>query len=139
MVLVDTREQRPWAFPPERVAVVPAALRAGDYTVAGLQDRVAIERKSLGDLVNTFFHGWLRFRKELNRLSALDVAVIAVEANIGDVYTHRYESEALPSAVLGRINGILLDHGIPTLFWGSAPEAADMAHRLLLLAWKKYR
>lgn len=113
------------------------ALAAGDYSVAGLEGEVVLERKTLGDFVNTVIHDWLRFRKELTRLSGYSVAAVVVEADIGQVFRHEYESDALPPAVLGRANGIFLDHAIPVLWWGDRLTASDMAHRFLLLAWKK--
>ncbi len=137
-IIIDTREQRGWAFDPAQVLVTRRALPAGDYSLAGLETRVALERKSLGDFVSTVIHDWLRFRKELVRLSGYDVAAVCVEADIGRVYRHEYESEASPASVLGRANGILLDHGIPVLWWGDGKSAADMAHRLLLLAWRRF-
>ena len=115
-----------------------AALPAGDYSIEGLEARVAIERKSLGDWVNTVIHDWLRFRKELIRLSSYDLALIAVEANLEQVYRHEYESQALPASVLGRANAILIEHGIPVLWWGPRHIAQDMAHRTLRMAWRKY-
>lgn len=136
-VLIDTREQRPWAFPPADFETESATLPEGDYTLAGAFGRLAIERKSLGDFVGTVIGNWIRFRKELIRLSGYDLAVIVVEADLADVLEHRYESEAKPDAVLGRANGILLDHGIPVLWWGKRPGVEHMAARFLKLAATK--
>jgi ERCC4-type nuclease len=136
-IVVDTREKECWVFEPKQVVVHRKALLAGDYSLLGLEDRVAIERKSTGDLVDTLIHNWLRFKKELVRLSGFDVACIVVEADIGHVYRHEYLSEALPASVLGRVNSIFLDHAIPTFWWGDKRTAADMCHRLLLLTWRR--
>lgn len=136
-IVIDTREQKNWTFEPKQVSVVRKALVAGDYSLEGLESRVAIERKSLGDFVGTVIHDWIRFRKELVRLSGYDVAAVVVEANLEQVYRHEYESEALPASVLGRAHGIFVDHGIPVLWWSDRKTAADMAHRLLLMAWRK--
>jgi hypothetical protein len=73
----------------------------------------------------------------LNRLSGYDVAAVVIEANLEQVIRHEYESETSPASVVGRINGIFLDHGIPVFFWGNHRQAADMAYRFLLLAWRK--
>ena len=137
MVVVDTREQTPWAFDPQTVEVISKALPAADYSLVGLEDRVALERKSLSDLVNTVIRDWIRFRKELYRLSGYDVAAIVVEANLEQIVQHEYESEANPLSVIGRVHGIFLDHGIPVFFWGNHQLAAAMAHRFLLQAWRK--
>jgi len=48
-------EQKPYSFRPFRkwfADIERRKLPAGDYSVAGLEDRVAVERKSLQDLFN---------------------------------------------------------------------------------------
>jgi DNA excision repair protein ERCC-4 len=136
-VLIDTREQRPWEFDCETFTTDRATLRAGDYSIAGLEDRVVLERKSLGDFVNTVIQDWIRFRKELYRLAGYDHAAVVVEANIEDVFQHKYESDAKPVSVIGRIHGIYLDHGIPVYFWGPRPACIAMVERFLVLTAKK--
>ena len=136
-VLVDTREQRPWTLDPEMFTAERATLRTGDYTVRGLEDRLCLERKQLGDFVGTVIGDWLRFRKELYRLAAFDVALVVVEADVSDVLERRYESEAEPASVLGRAHACLLDDGVPVVFWGGRPTCTAMVERFLLLAVKK--
>lgn len=136
-VIVDTREQRPWAFPPTEFVTNHAGLMAGDYSLAGLESRVSIERKSLGDFVSTVVHDWIRFRKELYRLAGFDVACVAVESTADAIMRGEYESDAAPNAVLGRAHEIFIDHGIPVLFWSDAATAEKMAARLLRLAWAR--
>ncbi|MGH7870203.1 MAG: hypothetical protein ACREP9_21820 [Candidatus Dormibacteraceae bacterium] len=53
VLLVDTREQNPFAF--SRFAgwfagIERRALKLGDYSVAGLEDSCTVERKDLSDL-----------------------------------------------------------------------------------------
>ena len=136
-VIADTREQKPWSFGPD-IQLVRGTLATGDYSLAGLTDRVALERKSLGDLVNTVIGDWLRFRKELYRLAGMDLAAIVVEAGVPDICERRYESDANPESVLGRVNAIIIDHGVQVLFAGSRPYAVHLAERLLRQAAKKY-
>lgn len=136
-VVVDTREQTPWNLSAALFEVEVATLRTGDYTIRGFEDRLALERKSLGDFVQTVTRDWLRFRKELYRLAAFDVAAVVVEADVAAVMEHRYESDADPASVLGRANGILLDHGVPVFWWGPRATCTVMVERFLLLAAKK--
>jgi len=136
-ILIDTREQRPWTFTPERFTVARATLAEGDYSLAGFEGRIALERKSLGDFVGTVIGDWLRFRKELIRLSGYDVAAVVVEANVEDVKQHKYESAANPDSVLGRAHGIYLDHGIPVYFWGPRTVCEPMVWQFFSLAAKK--
>lgn len=137
-VICDTREQRPWALDPTRFAVEAKALHAGDYSLKGLEAQVRVERKSLGDFVGTVIGDWIRFRKELIRLAYFDVALVVVEADIGDVLAKRYESEAAPESVIGRANGIFLDHGIQVAWWGGRSNCVAMVENFLALTWKKH-
>lgn len=136
-IVVDNREQKPWSFGPD-VECVSGTLATGDYSIVGLTDRVALERKSLGDAVNTVIGDWLRFRKELYRLAGMDLAVVMVEGSIEDIREHRYESDANPESVLGRLWSVMIDHGVQVLFCGNRVHAAHAAERLLRQAAKKY-
>lgn len=136
-VIADTREQRPWSLDPTRFAVERGTLQTGDYTVRGLESQLRVERKSLGDFVGTVIGDWIRFRKELNRLSFFDVALIVVEADLSDVFAKRYESDASPESVIGRANGIFLDHGVQVAWWGSRSGCVSMVENFLTLAVKK--
>ena len=53
LIVVDSREQCPFPFAHERYGAKTkqGALTVGDYSLAGLEDKVAVERKSLPDLV----------------------------------------------------------------------------------------
>ncbi len=137
-VVVDTREQRSWSLCPDTFAVERGTLKTGDYAFGGdLRDRLCIERKNLGDAVGTFIGDWLRFRKELYRLAAFDIAAIVVEADIADVLAHRYESEANPMSVLGRAHACFLDHNVPVFFWGAKTGCVTMVESFLRQAWVK--
>lgn len=137
-VLADTREQKMWSLDPSRFLTERATLRTGDYTIAGLEDRFVVERKNLGDFVGTVIGDWIRFRKELYRLAAFDFAAVVVEADLAEVFAHRYESEANPESVIGRANAIYLDHGIPVFWWGSRlGGCVHMAENLFAMAAKK--
>ena len=137
-VIVDTREQRPWLFPASAFCTERATLATGDYTIAGCEQRFCIERKSLGDFVGTVIGDWLRFRKELIRMSGFDLAAIVVEATVADVIEHKYESEANPQSVLGRAHSILIDHGIPVYFWGSRMFCEPMVHQFMTITASKW-
>lgn len=137
VILIDSREQKPWAFPADTFDVRRATLTTGDYTLAGLEDRVAIERKSIGDLVNTVIHDWLRFRKELIRLAAFDFAAVVIEADASDLMEHRYESDANPRSVMGRLNSIMFDHGVNVTWWGRRQQCEPLVHQLFSGIWKR--
>jgi ERCC4-type nuclease len=92
-VIVDSREQAPFTFTglhgdakeKHRPLIVPLlrkALKSGDYSVDGYEDRVAIERKSLADLFSTLGQNRERFVAELERLNELDFAAVVIEAPV---------------------------------------------------------
>lgn len=116
VVVVDTREQEPWTFDPERIEVVRRALPAGDYSLAGRERSVAVERKSLEDLVSTVIRRRDRFRRELQQLEHYDFACVVVEAELREVLLGRYRSAAHPSAVLGAVLSIAVDYRVPVFF-----------------------
>src|SRR5579862_2289911 len=95
-VVVDNREQLPFAFASIRtdardgrrpliVQSVRGTLQSGDYSLAGFESRVAIERKSAADLFNTLGQGRRRFQNELQRLSAYDFAAVVIEADWDEI------------------------------------------------------
>lgn len=137
-VLIDTREQRPLAFAADLFHVKRATLATGDYSIEGLQNVLTVERKSLGDLVNTVTHDWIRFRKELYRMAAFDFAAIVVEADLQDLIEHRYESQVDAASVMGRCNDCLITHGIPVLWWGSRKYCEPAMARLFKLLARKF-
>ena len=60
-LIADTREQEPFSFDSRLVVVERRALPAGDYSVAGMEGVVAVERKTLDDFVSTVIHQRARF------------------------------------------------------------------------------
>jgi ERCC4-type nuclease len=135
--IVDTREQEPLSFEPESVAVIRRALPAGDYSIEGQEDSVAVERKSLADFVSTVIRGRERFHKELKRLADYESACIVVEADLADIIEGKYVSGAHPNSVLGAAISIIVDFGIPVFFCGSRQAACRFVEAYLLRFHKK--
>lgn len=130
-IIVDTREQRPWEFPDHNVKV--RALPAGDYSLAGYEDRFAIERKSLADLVGTITTGRDRFLRELRSLRRFDFAAIIVEATWEDVEDARYMSGATPQSIVGSLLAFQMDFGVGLIMAGDAAAANAKAETLMRL------
>lgn len=130
-VVVDTREQEPYAFDPDIVTVVRRALPAGDYSLPGYEASIAIERKSLADYVASVIKGRARFLRELRSLTEYDLGCVVVEGSIEDVVTRRYRSGANPNAVLGATLSIIVDHGVPVFFCGDRQLACRFVEGLL--------
>lgn len=95
-VIVDTREQAPWLFRDIKagkqdnfadiiVDYRVETLQTGDYSIAGFEDRVCIERKSIDDAFGTFGGDRERFERELDRMEAFDFAAVIVEGSWASV------------------------------------------------------
>ena len=88
-IIIDWREQEPYSF---IVPTVCKKLDAGDYSVEGYENRIAVERKSLSDFIGTLVRGRSRFYKELNKLKYYDHSCVVVEASFRDILEGRYRS-----------------------------------------------
>lgn len=132
-IVVDTREQHGYSF--SRPAIT-RKLDAGDYSIAGLEGRVAVERKSLPDFVQTVTHSRTRFREELRKLAAYDHACVVVEAPLRDVLEGAYPSAAHPNAVLGTILSICIDYRTPVFFCGDRQTARQFVEAYLERCWR---
>lgn len=66
--IVDTREQLPYTFDGFKNLIADTknpALKTGDYSVTGFEDCIALERKTLADIVGSLMNGRERFLKEM--------------------------------------------------------------------------
>jgi ERCC4-type nuclease len=137
-IIIDTREQEPYSFDPRLAGAVRRALPAGDYSVVGLEQRVAVERKSLDDFVSTVIHARRRFRDELRKLANYRAACVVVEGGVADVLLQRYRGEAHPNAVIGNALSILFDYNVPVLFCGNRQAACQFVQAYLLAAHARW-
>lgn len=124
-ILVDSREQKPFTFEHERydVQIQPGALTVGDYSLAGLQDKVAVERKSLPDLVGCLGRERERFERELLRGAALDAFAVVVEGSWSDLANGNFRSQLNPHAACQSTLAFMARYRVPFLFAGSRAAA----------------
>ena len=128
-IIIDTREQEEYSFDPRLAATMRRALPAGDYSIAGLENTVAVERKALDDFVSTVIHCRERFRNELRKFAGYRAACVVVEAGVLDVLLHRYRGDAHPNAVLGSVLSIILDFRIPVFFCSNRQAACRLEQK----------
>ena len=131
-ILIDTREQRPFRFAPD-TPTRRACLPVGDYTILGLEDRITIERKSLGDLLGSLTHDRPRFLRELEAMRRFQFAALMVEASWSDILLRRYRAQVHPNAVLGSLLAFALKHDVMPILGGDHETAARLTERLLRL------
>lgn len=134
-ILIDTREQKALRFPPDLdVDCGVATLPAGDYSVRGFTHLIALERKSVSDLVQTLSHGRERFENELDLLEQYRWRAIIVEGNQSDVEAGIYRSNMSVRSVIGSLRAVWWRWGVPTFWAGDPKGAAELvswfAHRL---------
>jgi ERCC4-type nuclease len=134
-IVIDTREQRPYCFP--RSIVGPLA--TGDYSIAGLEKRVAIERKSRQDAYHSLGQGRKRFERELERLAALDYAAIVVESCVHDFLTAPPFSRMNPQAAINSLLAWSVKYRVPVFFAGDRRHGNAVTYRLLEKYWRYHQ
>jgi ERCC4-type nuclease len=115
-IITDTREQTPYTFSRYPVEVIPGALTAGDYSLPGFTDEVAIERKELSDLLGCLTHDRDRFTRELERLRGYQSAALLIEAPLAIIQAGRYRSHMKPDAAVQSIFSIMQRYRMPVYF-----------------------
>lgn len=139
-IIVDTREQRPWSFPPH-INVEVGTLKTGDYALKGDETHFAVERKSGDDFVGTISTGWHRFCRELNRMDEAEFAAktVIVEADF-ETFCYRIRQGVIlppdhehirctPQFLMKRIAQLTL-RGVSVIFAGNADYGSAIALRI---------
>lgn len=148
-VIVDTREQAPYAFTgirsdavtgrkPIAVQTRRAGLPSGDYSIEGFESRIAVERKSLNDLFSTLGQHRRRFQEELERLAVMEFATVVVEAEWSIIIECPPSRSLLnPKTVFRSV--IAWQQRFPVIHWQLCPGRAFaevMTFRVLERFWK---
>lgn len=132
VVIADTRERQPYGFDPERVTVIRRALRSGDYSLDGFEERVAVERKTLDDFAQSLIRSRDRFLAEMRRLESFEAACVVVEGSLRDLLDGKAASGAHPSSLLGATLSVVVDQGIPVFFCSDRQAACRFVEGYLL-------
>lgn len=130
-IIADTREQAPYTFNRYPVDVIPGTLTAGDYSVPGFTDEVAIERKELSDLMGCLTHDRERFMRELDRLRGYQSAALLVEAPFALIKAGRYRSHIKPDAAVQSILSIMQRYRMPVFFVADRTEGESFVFHFL--------
>ena len=127
IVAVDTREHKPYRFARSEVRT----LATGDYSVVGLEDQIAIERKSQADAYGSLGHGRARFERELERLSRFDYAAIVIESSLKGFLLPPAFSRLHPTAALNSILAWSVKYGVHVFFADDRRHANALTYQLL--------
>jgi DNA excision repair protein ERCC-4 len=132
VLVVDSREQCPYRF---KHPTVPGSLPTGDYSILGFEDKVAIERKSVEDLVGCLKgQNRERFERELQRSRALDYFALVLEGSLSDLAAGQYRSEMTPASVVQSVLALAVRHRVPVWF----AESRQMGQRITESLLEKY-
>lgn len=146
-IIIDSREQAPWAWDPSDATTEIGGLTAGDYALATDTEtpkrkgalrpvRFAIERKSLEDFLGTISTGWDRFQRELTRMESFPARVVIVEGDFESVCFSEGAAGVIPPphnhpglrpAFVARRVAELSMMGVSVLMAGDSQMAAGLA------------
>lgn len=101
--IIDTREQTPLDLAPLQTEA--GSLPTGDYSLKGLEHVVAIERKSLPDLLGCVGRDRERFEKEMRRLLAYPCRALVLETTKEEIKAGGWRSKVTVAAVEGSLIG----------------------------------
>ncbi len=131
---IDSREQN--RIDPSPLRTIIGTLTTGDYSIVGLEHVIAIERKSLPDLLGCCGRDRERFDREVMRLLAYPVRALVVESNWQEIEAGDWRSDLKPSHVIGSLLGWVA-MGLPLLMVDNHEQAGRYISRLLFTAAKR--
>jgi ERCC4-type nuclease len=136
-IIIDVQEKRPYRFAGSTAATQTASLPTGDYSILGCEALVAIERKSLSDAYATFSRERERFKRELQRLAAMDYACIMLEFSPADALEPpAWCMKVQPATVLKSLIRWQVEYGVHVCFAGTREIAERLTYRLLEYWWR---
>ncbi|MBR3665209.1 MAG: ERCC4 domain-containing protein [Desulfovibrio sp.] len=121
-IVADTREQMPYKFELpvyDGTTLERGTLPTGDYSLAGLEAQVAVERKSLPDLMACMGRERKRFMAEMERARGYRAFAVIAECSWKDIASHAYKAQVKPQAALATLTAIMARYGVPVIFTGS--------------------
>lgn len=140
VAIIDSREQLPLDLSP--LQVVTGTLPTGDYSLRGLESVVAIERKSLPDLLHCIGQGRQRFDREIVRLLAYPTRAVVVESSWTALEIGGWRGKITPKAAVGSCLGWIAQ-GVPIVMAGDHARAGRFVSRMLYIAarrrWREAR
>ena len=163
-LLIDTREQTPLDFAhlaPE-ISATRRTVFPGDYTIAGLEQLYAVERKGVSrdsaDIVGTITQllrgergkgnaagGSLRFLRELAAMGAINrnpgapgLAYVAITRPRAWFASHQYRSELSPAALFAKLASLEARFGVPFVYFANDFELRDRIANEARHIWRKH-
>jgi ERCC4-type nuclease len=140
IILRDTREQDGcgWQFRSSANCdgMESVKLDVGDYTIKGSEDKIMIERKTIGDLWNTLGRDWDRFQRELERAKNHKLKYLIIEGTLADIDKGFMYSKVPPENIHAKLISLQVKHNVHVIFAGRIDRARDYVRRLLVKLFK---
>ncbi len=137
IAIQDSREQNPFVLPSLKTEI--GTLTTGDYSIKGLENVIACERKSLEDLLMCVGTERERFDREMLRILAYPHKLLIIEATWLDIESGIWRPRVTAAAVRGSLLAWMAQ-GIPIFFGRDHKTAAGIAaHWLFLAARRRWR
>ena len=135
-IALDTRENLICPISLD-IPIIVRKLDVGDLSVVGYEDKIAIDRKQIGDFIGCCTWEKDRFFRMLTAMTALSFAAIIVETSIADIRSRKYRADVTPGFVLAAAARITTKYRIPVFFCGSLESSTAFAVHLLRSWWRE--
>lgn len=136
--MIDSREQLPLDLSPMKS--VTKKLDCADYSVLSLEHKIAIERKSLNDLVGCVGRERVRFETMLQALVHYEHRAVIIAADWAHIDLKFYRGVLHPSQIYGTLLGWAMGFNVSLLFAGDEARAGRLAAKCLWVsANREYR
>ena len=132
-IVQDSREQCPFLFNGYDCEVTTGSLPTGDYSLLHLEHMIAVERKSIDDLLGCLTSERERFSRELERGRGMAFFCVVVEGTWADIAAGRYRSRMEPAAATASVLSLSMRNRVPFHFAGSREHAEAVTFHLLRL------
>ena len=112
-------------------------IQTGDYALKGCETLVAVERKSLGDLVGSLTQDRRRFEDEMKRSRLLHRFWVVVESSPQEILRGAYRSAASPQSIWESLIAFTVRYGC-FLFAHDREHGAKLTQSLLTKYYQQH-
>jgi DNA excision repair protein ERCC-4 len=132
VVIVDTREQKPYHFGSSVVKTLPT----GDYSIVGMESRIAIERKTKADAYSSLGMDRPRFLREIERLAEFEYGAVVIEAALKDFLVAPAFTRLHPRSAVSSLLAWSVKYGVHVFFAGDRRHGNAVTAQLLEKFWR---
>ena len=139
ILVQDTREPQKGSWgeyfqEPPLIATLPT----GDFSICGCENLIAIERKTLPDLIACLSHERDRFEAELKRAARIATFYVIFEGRYSEVAKGKYRSNMTPKSAWESLMAFQERYKIPFLAGENVFVAASMAESILFRWYREH-